>query len=873
MTVNVSPNAKNPTHHLSLSDGVFTWGINLLNGAHSIDEVPVTPSTVLLSSGQGRFGDWDPSMSHIEQRDWAGGRGSDDFSESPDRFWDSHNLFSMVEGKVFPALQWKFATGLRTAHQHLPGNVNWRPLFGTTRYIASSFTVGSSNMSAYNFHTWLRRVGKPGALTIEIWTDSSGNPGSLVATATGTITTSTVQDVVSRFVGVNVSAGATLTASTTYWVVAYGNSSDNKNSHWEVGVDTATTGAKVSETGSSWSTPSPNYKMYFRVSDNDIKQKIFFFEFRGALYALTSPAKRSQASKLYINGDRGKATSGGSTTLTDTAKSWATNEWAGAWVKIVAGEGKDQYKKITENTATQLTVANAWGDNPDNTSQYVIYATSIWKDISPTSDPMLDVSARGFCIVDDVLYIARGTDNIGVNSYPIIKMRWDNTASPPIYQFRDEPSANKADLLVAGRHTEQGNLIGRATNDNVHVSAALPPALWTTDLNFIYDLKIGDTSSVITNMMRYAGRSVIFKTDGLYFISSDKAQKQSVGMDFFRSANNGEAAVEHKGFLYYSWANAFLMRLYGSAADNVGPNRGNGLPDDRKGRVVALFSHPEGLFVCLDAKNSGYSSLLFRNDSRHGWHEIFRTWETGDDRDILNVYFQDCPRTQPRLWINVGGELVYQEWPIEAENPLRDAKLAFQHEATLELADIDMGAARLPKFFNELTLQTQNVTRGIEVHLDYQLDENIGATGDMPWTYAGGAFRSPEDTIAIHRGNARKIRPRLRLLTNDNDKPPIIFATVLEGYARTPVKYQWIVQAKASDIQFTLTGQTDHDPDDFLAWLKEAAQSAKRIHMRSIWEQMDDKYVVIEPPRLLRDFTNKVLGLWGGRVVFTARES
>jgi hypothetical protein len=82
------------------------------------------------------------------------------------------------------------------------------------------------------------------------------------------------------------------------------------------------------------------------------------------------------------------------------------------------------------------------------------------------------------------------------------------------------------------------------------------------------------------------------------------------------------------------------------------------------------------------------------------------------------------------------------------------------------------------------------------------------------------------------------------------------------------------MRVKVGDTQKDLSGTgLDHDPDAFLLWLKEAATKAKAIHMRSIWEQMDNKYVIIEPPTLLRTFTNNLLGFWGGSVNITLRES
>jgi hypothetical protein len=68
----------------------------------------------------------------------------------------------------------------------------------------------------------------------------------------------------------------------------------------------------------------------------------------------------------------GTATSGTATTIVNSAKAWASNQWANAYqVRITAGTGAGQVRQITSNTGTALTVAT-WTTNPDATSQYVI---------------------------------------------------------------------------------------------------------------------------------------------------------------------------------------------------------------------------------------------------------------------------------------------------------------------------------------------------------------------------------------------------------------------------------------------------------------------------------------------------------------------
>jgi hypothetical protein len=69
----------------------------------------------------------------------------------------------------------------------------------------------------------------------------------------------------------------------------------------------------------------------------------------------------------------GTATAGAATTLTNSGKAWATNQWTNFQVRITGGTGRGQIRNISSNTGTALTVPT-WTTNPDATSTYAIEA-------------------------------------------------------------------------------------------------------------------------------------------------------------------------------------------------------------------------------------------------------------------------------------------------------------------------------------------------------------------------------------------------------------------------------------------------------------------------------------------------------------------
>lgn len=161
--------------------------------------------------------------------------------------------------------------------------------------------------------------------------------------------------------------------------------------------------------------------------------------------------------------------------------------------------------------------------------------------------------------------------------------------------------------------------------------------------------------------------------------------------------------------------------------------------------------------------------------------------------------------------------------------------------------------------------QTQRLGGAAEVHFDYQLDGKIGSGA---WRPAGAFYSSPLDTRPVNAGQVHAIRTRLRLLTTKATAPAVGRALVLDGFARTPLRYQWTLRVKLGELQADRSG----GPDAFMAWIKAAARGARKITMRAIWEDMDERYVVVEPPALLGQFGNTLLGWWDGTVTITLRE-
>lgn len=155
---------KAPQTHITFTDGVKSYLLALQDGARGISEGGSQPSTLQISSGGNRYGDFEPNFSHIEQRTWNGGRGSENLIDDQTKYYDGQSIWSLTESKLFPAPLWQFARGLRTTDEHISTSRSWRKLINASRFIS----VATGAITADKGNLWLRRVGSPGTLTLEL---------------------------------------------------------------------------------------------------------------------------------------------------------------------------------------------------------------------------------------------------------------------------------------------------------------------------------------------------------------------------------------------------------------------------------------------------------------------------------------------------------------------------------------------------------------------------------------------------------------------------------------------------------------------------------------------------------------------------------
>ena len=840
------------THDITLYDGMVRVGL-VLDAPPREDSQ--SASDLYIQSGGTRYGSGDPSFTHEEKRDWIAGRGIEDMFDDNSGYYDSLSLWSLTPNRLLPAPQWKLAKGLRSEDRYLPGNVTWKNLIDDERYISISF-VASASYSADKAYMWIKRQGSPGTLTVELCADSSGDPGSVAKTVTKT--TDDITDIISVFQIFDWTGTSSLTSGTTYHLKIYGASTDNIASHWKIAVDAATTGGKYSTAGSSWS--SATYKPFYRVVDADVKRDFIFFRMKNQWYAV-SKNDDGTASKLFINGWRGVATSATATRITDTNNTFTADALIGWYIKIIGGTGKGQVRIITDNGTGDITFSDM-DITPDATSEYVVYGGDTFTELGTTGLG----TVKDVCVYNDIAHFAQGAGD------DVRRMRFNEGASPPAHEYEDDANSIEADLIILHYFESNTPKIVCAANDNVDIYTA-PLVAWATGHTAGSDNAVGDDSYLITGLQKYANQLFVLKEDGtIWYVANDETVTPlEIGTNAIPLSTNGIASVVNDYFLYFNWSHS-IEKLYRPNAsmdatlDDVGPWKRSGMPDGRQGYIASMDKAYNWIFAAMDAGDDT-SCILVMNEVG-GYAEIFRAWEAG--QRIRHIAWQSVQEGRPRLWFSVGGDIGYMEFPKYGPNPIKDSGINYQHESVVVESTIDMNVTDWPKYIDRYALISENLSSGKRVGIDYQLDSDIGGTD---WITLSDFTVSPKDTKAINRGEVKRIRIRKRFMTNTSTTPPIEIASVLRGFTKTPSKRQWAVRARVSAYQTDKRGRRDMSPDEVLEYLYNATE-AKVLTMRSGYKNMDRVNVIIpRTPVLTPSSLNQRDGKWTGTLLLTIREA
>ena len=116
----VYPRAKDSPHEISLSDGFKTWNLDIGGEKKIIQEGPISQVQIRRNISDQRYTDFETGISYLEQKSWLGGKGKKDNIDFPDGFDCGRNIWSIDDGELKSAPQWKYAKA-KSASVTTPG--------------------------------------------------------------------------------------------------------------------------------------------------------------------------------------------------------------------------------------------------------------------------------------------------------------------------------------------------------------------------------------------------------------------------------------------------------------------------------------------------------------------------------------------------------------------------------------------------------------------------------------------------------------------------------------------------------------------------------------------------------------------------------
>lgn len=299
--------------------------------------------------------------------------------------------------------------------------------------------------------------------------------------------------------------------------------------------------------------------------------------------------------------------------------------------------------------------------------------------------------------------------------------------------------------------------------------------------------------------------------------------------------HNGVGHLVHDVYLYFSFLQG-LEEYYRSNLDDVGPNKEEGLPQERQGYITSMLGYPDRFLINYDAGYGGYSSIMTH---KGGWHEDYRCDALG--KRIRSIFLQVIPGDMAdRLWFSEGEDIAYLPMPGNTVNELTDSTYRFTHEGAVVTGQIGDDTQRI---FSSVKLGLENVSAARCIEWDYKID---GATS---WTPMTTPFTSgPVQTLNLNK-TGKFLELRFRPQTNSNTSTPRITSIFVATTAQPDTRYAYSMTFVYQDNGRDLLGNAENylRAETLIAQLDTWAANKTPLTMRSISETFDNKTVILDP--------------------------
>jgi hypothetical protein len=309
-------------------------------------------------------------------------------------------------------------------------------------------------------------------------------------------------------------------------------------------------------------------------------------------------------------------------------------------------------------------------------------------------------------------------------------------------------------------------------------------------------------------------------------------------MSQVESVHNGVGHCVHNVNLYFSFLHGF-ERFYRNNLDDVGPNRDEGLPDERRGFISSMSGYIGRLLYNVDTSSGNSSIMESAGGTDH--HEIYRCDTAG--KRIRNIYTQVIPGdTADKLWFTEGDDIAWLSMPGNTLKEDTDNTFRFTHEGVLETGWIFSGDGTEVTLYTSVRLTTENLSATKCIEWDYKTDTST------TWTSVSTSFTSSSVQEIALNVSAKRLKLRFRLQTNDNTITPIIKRMFVSATMRPETRYTYTLNTQIMDNPIDLQGkQSSTTAATVLTQLDTWMEANTVLTMSSVFSPFHNKSVFLEP--------------------------
>lgn len=809
----VAPTDRRPVANMSLTDGATTLYFNLAPRGG----VPNRPwftaasnrsTTLKMTTGEGGYDSLELPFNAAIQQDWSGGRGNKYYEQDKSRFADASRMDTTRQGEVRLGPKVTQGSGYNTVYTSGSASAT---LVSATVY--TLFTPGGTLTAIRSIQIAINILSFPTGydgvkqyFALSILNEDAGPPPTEVVSSKILMPITQMGEILLDFpistatltAGVNYSI--TVSAITAAGAIDY---TLNESIQWSTCADV---GNSIIYKDAVPSTQQVYNVTLVYSTQNAGYGRSILFDYRGMKLAVTQSDDQT-APKLWQQGLHGMAADNAADkSKLNTALDLTGIDLTGKYARIIAGPGSTEestWRKIVSNTTTGtndvITVAPAWNITHTAATEFVIQGMDSWTQVTDkattggTVSSMYNLAdyltAPVTCVlvVDDIIYFAMG-EAVRVARTRIASAVWSDMAQ--------EAATTMFTYLALIQDDKGTKKVWGARASAANVNEATKVA-WGTNLTFSgTNLVCRDTSSRITNLIgaKVGGPAlpIVFKTTGFGAVSglSDtKIYDEFRSFPEARDDYNGRSAITHDTYIWFSLMDG-LERYYDQRLDDIGPNRDEGLPATRKGRISAMVEYFSRVYLALDAGRYGYSSILCWNGL--GWHEVYRG---AYGRRIRSLSVQVIPDldSPDKLWFSEEEDIYYFHVAL---NPQEQTGYEYYSGGSVVTSRIYGTFRDITKYWHRLTvfsqyLQGTLLVDGIASGTNHQYVVVEARADGGDWFTVGTVTQSPSETLRLledgRNVTAKYLEVRMTAYTDDDEITPIVESLRADFVLRVPV--------------------------------------------------------------------------------------